>query len=80
MVCFRNISVNALHKGDDDDDDDDDNNNNNNAISKSHIIMFLVVHTIVSNGHAESIFSQQYKTLTAVKNVGLNNANYLSEI
>ena len=24
MVCFRNISVNTLHKGDDDDDDDDD--------------------------------------------------------
>ena len=35
MVCLRNISVDALHKGDteeddDDDDDDDDNNNNNN--------------------------------------------------
>jgi hypothetical protein len=33
MVCFRNISVDTLHKGDtedDDDDDDDDNNNNNN--------------------------------------------------
>jgi hypothetical protein len=24
MVCFRYVSVNALHKGDDDDDDDDD--------------------------------------------------------
>jgi hypothetical protein len=32
MVCFRNVSVDTLHKGDteDDDDDDDDNNNNNN--------------------------------------------------
>jgi hypothetical protein len=35
MVCFRNISINTLHKGYDDDDDDnnnddDDNNNNNN--------------------------------------------------
>jgi hypothetical protein len=30
MVCYRNISVDILHKGgteDDDDDDDDDNNN-----------------------------------------------------
>ena len=24
MICFRYISVNALHVGDDDDDDDDD--------------------------------------------------------
>ena len=24
MICFRNISVNALHKGDDFDDNDDD--------------------------------------------------------
>jgi hypothetical protein len=24
MVCFRNISINILHKDDDDDDDDDD--------------------------------------------------------
>jgi hypothetical protein len=35
MICFSNISVNTLRKGDtedddDDDDDDDDNNNNNN--------------------------------------------------
>jgi hypothetical protein len=29
MVCLRNISVDALHKGDTEDDDDDDNNNNN---------------------------------------------------
>jgi hypothetical protein len=31
MVCFRNISVDTLHKEDteDDDDDDDDNDNNN---------------------------------------------------
>jgi hypothetical protein len=27
IVCFRNIHINTLHKGD---DDDDDNNNNNN--------------------------------------------------
>jgi hypothetical protein len=35
MVCFRNISVDTLHKGDneDDDDDDDDNNNNNNNMA-----------------------------------------------
>jgi len=32
MVCFRNISVDTLHKGDtDDDDDDDDDKNNNNT-------------------------------------------------
>jgi hypothetical protein len=30
MVCFRNISVDTLHKGDTEDDDDDDDNNNNN--------------------------------------------------
>ena len=30
MVCFRNICINTLHKGDDDDDDDDDDDNNNN--------------------------------------------------
>jgi hypothetical protein len=29
MVCLRNISVDALHKGDTNDDDDDNNNNNN---------------------------------------------------
>jgi hypothetical protein len=33
MVCFRNISVNTMHKGDtdDDDDDNDDDKNNNNT-------------------------------------------------
>jgi hypothetical protein len=30
IVCFRNICINTLHKGDNDDDDDDNNNNNNN--------------------------------------------------
>jgi hypothetical protein len=32
MVCFRNISVDTLHKGDteDNNDDDDDDNNNTN--------------------------------------------------
>jgi hypothetical protein len=30
IVCFRNICINSLHKGDNDDDDDDDDNNNNN--------------------------------------------------
>jgi hypothetical protein len=30
MVCFRHVSVNALHKGEEEDDDDDNNNNNNN--------------------------------------------------
>ena len=30
IVCFRNIRINILHKGDDDDDGDDGNNNNNN--------------------------------------------------
>jgi hypothetical protein len=38
MVCLRNISVDALRKGDiedvDDDDDDDDNDNNNNNNNK----------------------------------------------
>jgi len=27
MVCFRNISINTLHKGGGDDDDDDNNKN-----------------------------------------------------
>jgi hypothetical protein len=30
MVCLRNISVDALHKGD---TEDNNNNNNNNALS-----------------------------------------------
>jgi len=30
MVCLRNISVDALHKGDIEDDDNNNNNNNNN--------------------------------------------------
>jgi hypothetical protein len=30
MVCLRNISVDALHKGDTEDDDDNNNNNNDN--------------------------------------------------
>jgi hypothetical protein len=42
MVCLRNISVDALHKGDtadddDDNDDDDDDNNNNNNNNNNHI-------------------------------------------
>jgi len=28
MVCFKNIHVDILHKGDIDDDNDDNNNNN----------------------------------------------------
>jgi hypothetical protein len=35
MVCPKNISINALHKGGDD-DDDDDNNNNNNIVNKNN--------------------------------------------
>jgi len=31
MVCFRNISVDTLHKGD---TQDDNNNNNNNMLNK----------------------------------------------
>ena len=31
IVCLRNMSINALHKGD---DDDDNNNNNNNKESE----------------------------------------------
>jgi hypothetical protein len=30
MVCFRNLGVNTLHKGDTVDDDDDSVNDNNN--------------------------------------------------
>ena len=40
MVCFRNMCINTLHKGDsddDDDDDDDDDNNNNNLLSLKYI-------------------------------------------
>jgi hypothetical protein len=29
MICFRNIIVNKVHKGDNKDDDDDDDNNDN---------------------------------------------------
>jgi hypothetical protein len=45
MVCFRNVSVDILHKedtenyDDDDDDDDDNNNNNNNNIGKMYLIL-----------------------------------------
>jgi hypothetical protein len=46
IVCFRNICINTLHKGDndddDDDDDDDDNNNNNNNIYIVKIIKILL--------------------------------------
>jgi hypothetical protein len=38
MVCFRNICINTLHKGDDDYDDDDDNDNNNNNNKAQHLI------------------------------------------
>ena len=37
MVCLRNTSVDALHKGDTEDDDDDDDNNNNNNEDDSDI-------------------------------------------
>ena len=30
MVCFRDICINTLHKGDNDDDDDDDEDDKNN--------------------------------------------------
>jgi hypothetical protein len=33
MVCFRNISVDTLHKGDTEDNNDDNNINNNNNIN-----------------------------------------------
>jgi len=41
LVCLRNISVDALHKGDTDDDDDNDNNNNNNNNSDGPPTVFL---------------------------------------
>jgi len=45
MVCFRNMSVDTLHKGDieddDDDDDDDDDNNNDNNNNNNNNISFL---------------------------------------
>jgi hypothetical protein len=44
MVCFRNISVDTLHKGDTEDDDDDDNNNNNNNNS----LIYMCVHAEIS--------------------------------
>jgi hypothetical protein len=31
MVCFRNISVNTLHKEDDDGDDDDDDDDDDDS-------------------------------------------------
>jgi hypothetical protein len=37
IVCFRNIFINNLHKGDNYDDDDDNDNNNNNNNNKSHL-------------------------------------------
>jgi hypothetical protein len=45
IVCFRNICINTLHKGDNDDDDDDDNNNNKQA-AKSYVhIMPIFINT-----------------------------------
>jgi hypothetical protein len=35
MVCFRNIRVDTLHKGDTVDNDDNDNNNNNVTLTVS---------------------------------------------
>jgi hypothetical protein len=36
IVCFRNICINTLHKGDNDDDDDDDDDNNNNNYNNNN--------------------------------------------
>jgi hypothetical protein len=42
MVCFRNVSVDTLHKGDTEDDDDNNNNNNNNNIEDKWLLEYFV--------------------------------------
>jgi len=37
MVCFRNISVDTLHKGDTEDNNNNNNNNHNNNAGTSDI-------------------------------------------
>jgi hypothetical protein len=40
MICFRNISVNTLHKGDDfNDDDDDDDDDDDKASSQNEAVV-----------------------------------------
>ena len=44
LVCFRNMSINTLHKGCDyGGDDHEENNNNNNSILKK-VCTFVSVH------------------------------------
>jgi hypothetical protein len=61
MVCFWNMSVNTLHKGDkcidddDDDDDDDDNNNNNKGNNNNNnsilILLCLIKSELIIKSH-----------------------------
>jgi hypothetical protein len=48
MVCFRNIRVTTLHKGDDDDDDDDDDecddNDRDDDICEDDPLYHLSIH------------------------------------
>jgi len=47
MVCFTNICVDTLHKGDtEDDDDDDNNNNNNNNNNKLKLFMAKLINSV----------------------------------
>jgi hypothetical protein len=47
IVCFRNICINTLHKGDNH-GDDDDNNNNNNSNNRIAATMYSLVTLFVS--------------------------------
>ena len=50
IVCFRNISINTLHKGEKDDDDKNNNNNNNNS-TYEYICLWFVPYKIL---HAQA--------------------------
>jgi hypothetical protein len=41
MVCFRNVSVNTLHKGDDDDDNKDTKNKNKNKKKNNNNLIIV---------------------------------------
>jgi hypothetical protein len=47
IVCFRNICINTLHKGDNDDDNDDDDDNNNNIFNCKWAVCLPVAVVII---------------------------------
>jgi hypothetical protein len=46
MICFRNISVDTLHKGNTEDDDDDDNDNDDDNNNNSNNNEFEILGTL----------------------------------